>query len=167
MVRQDNMEWILASNSDEAASAAGFTRSPHLQAQQVLTDAAADLLMATGLSVAKEMGLAVTITIVDRAGQLLRFTRMSGAILVSVGMAQDKAYTAVSFGIPTHQWTDIIKDDPQLLRGIPPYPRLVILGGGYPISIDGILVGGIGVSGGHYLQDMEIAEKALAALARR
>lgn len=164
MVHRANMEWTLASNSSAPESAGNNDASQHLQVQRVLTDAAADLLVATAVSSAQELNLAVSIAVVDRAGQLLRFTRMSNAILVSVGMAQDKAYTAVSFGLPTHQWTDIIKDDPQLLRGIPPYPRLVILGGGCPINLNGELVGGIGVSGGHYLQDMEIAQKALAAL---
>jgi uncharacterized protein GlcG (DUF336 family) len=42
--------------------------------------------------------------------------------------------------------------------------RLVVFGGGYPIKIDGQLVGGIGVSGGHWKEDMQCAEAALAAL---
>jgi uncharacterized protein GlcG (DUF336 family) len=40
----------------------------------------------------------------------------------------------------------------------------VIFGGGYPLKIDGQIVGGIGVSGGHYSQDMEVAQAALAVL---
>jgi uncharacterized protein GlcG (DUF336 family) len=40
----------------------------------------------------------------------------------------------------------------------------VVFGGGYPIKIDGAIVGGIGVSGGHYEQDMKVAEAALKAL---
>jgi uncharacterized protein GlcG (DUF336 family) len=41
---------------------------------------------------------------------------------------------------------------------------LVIFGGGYPITIDGAVVGAIGVSGGHDSQDQEVAEAGLAVL---
>jgi len=42
--------------------------------------------------------------------------------------------------------------------------RLIVFGGGYPILIDNAVVGGIGVSGGHWSQDMDVAEAALAAI---
>ena len=89
---------------------------------------------------------------------------MDGAAQLSVDIAQDKAYTAISFSMPTHAWFDFIKNDPPLLHGIVKTPRLVVFGGGYPVEIDGKIVGGIGVSGGHYSQDMKVAEAALAAL---
>jgi uncharacterized protein GlcG (DUF336 family) len=82
-----------------------------------------------------------------------------------VQVAQDKAYTAVGFGIPTDGWHDFIKDDPPLALGAPSgIDRLVVFGGGYPISIGGKLVGGIGVSGGHYSQDMDVAQAGLSAI---
>jgi len=40
----------------------------------------------------------------------------------------------------------------------------VIFGGGYPIKVGDRIVGGIGVSGGHYTQDMAVARAALSAL---
>jgi uncharacterized protein GlcG (DUF336 family) len=43
-------------------------------------------------------------------------------------------------------------------------PRLVVFGGGFPVSVDGAVIGGIGVGGGRYEQDMKVAESALAAL---
>jgi uncharacterized protein GlcG (DUF336 family) len=42
--------------------------------------------------------------------------------------------------------------------------RLVTFGGGIPITIDGELVGGIGLAGGHWSDDMKIAQAGLAAL---
>ena len=114
---------------------------------------------------AVEIGVPMCIAVVDESGVLKAFSRMDGAALLSVDIAQDKAYTAVSFGIPTHGWFDFIKDDPPLLHGIVKTPRLIVFGGGYPISIDGAVVGGIGVSGGHYEQDMVVAQAGLAALA--
>lgn len=114
---------------------------------------------------AQAIGVPMVIAVCDEAGVLKAFSRMDGAALLSVDTASDKAYTAVSFGIATHEWFDFIKDDPPLLHGIVKTPRLVVFGGGYPIKVDGAIVGGVGVSGGHYHQDMQVAEAALAALA--
>jgi uncharacterized protein GlcG (DUF336 family) len=96
---------------------------------------------------------------------LKAFSRMDGAALLSVQVAQDKAYTAAGFGIPTDQWHEFIKNDPPLAAGATAgIDRLVVFGGGYPIKVADQVVGGIGVSGGHYSQDMEVAQAGLAAL---
>ncbi|MGH3184750.1 MAG: GlcG/HbpS family heme-binding protein, partial [Streptosporangiaceae bacterium] len=50
---------------------------------------------------AAEMGHPFVIAIVDDSGVLKAFSRMDGAPLLSVQVAQDKAYTAVGFGIAT------------------------------------------------------------------
>jgi uncharacterized protein GlcG (DUF336 family) len=69
-------------------------------------------------------------------------------------------------GNPPHGWHDVIKDDAPLAAGAPTgIDRLVIFGGGYPIQVDGAVVGAIGVSGGHCSLDQEVAEAGLAALA--
>jgi uncharacterized protein GlcG (DUF336 family) len=113
---------------------------------------------------AAEIGAPMVIAVVDESGVLKAFSRMDGAPLLSVEIAKDKAYTSVAFGIPTHEWFNFIKDDPPLLHGITKTPRLVVFGGGYPIREGGDLIGGIGVSGGHYTQDMQVAEAGAAAL---
>jgi uncharacterized protein GlcG (DUF336 family) len=121
-------------------------------------------LISAGEAAARDLGVPMVIAIVDESGVLKAMSRMDGAALLSVGLAQDKAYTAVSFGIATHEWFEFVKNDPPLLHGIIKTPRLVVFGGGYPIKVDGQVVGGIGVSGGHYEQDMKVASVALAAL---
>jgi uncharacterized protein GlcG (DUF336 family) len=130
-----------------------------------ITAEAAAKAIAAAEAKAVEIGTPMVIAICDESGVLKAFKRMDGAALLSVDIAQNKAYTAVSFGMATHSWFDFIKDDPPLLHGIVQTPRLVVFGGGYPINIDGGVVGGIGVSGGHYSQDMVVAEAGLAALA--
>ncbi len=132
--------------------------------RQTLTAEAAKKLVAAAEKKAEELKKPMVITVCDESGNLKEFTRMDNAPLLSVQIAQDKAYTAISFGIATHEWFEFIKDDPPLLAGIVHTPRLVVFGGGYPISIDGQVVGGIGVSGGHYSEDMQVAEAALKAL---
>jgi uncharacterized protein GlcG (DUF336 family) len=114
---------------------------------------------------AAEIDTPMDIAIVDDSGVLKAFSRRDGAPLLSIQIAQDKAYTAAGFGMPTHGWHDFIKDDPPLADGAPAgIDRLVIFGGGYPIEIDGQVVGAIGVSGGHYTQDQQVAEAGLQAL---
>lgn len=125
---------------------------------------AAQKLVQAAEKKAREIGVPMVIAICDESGVLKAFSRMDGAALLSVGIAQDKAYSAVSFGISTDAWFDFIKNDPPLLHGIVKTDRLTVFGGGYPVKHGDAVIGGIGVSGGHYHQDMEVAQAAIAAL---
>ena len=124
----------------------------------------AEKAVAAAAKKAAELNLRMCIAVCDESGDLKAFARMDGAPKLSIQIAQDKAYTAVSFSMPTHAWFDFIKDDPPLLHGITHTPRLIVFGGGFPIRLKGEMVGGIGLSGGHYSQDMECARAALAAI---
>lgn len=120
-------------------------------------------MIAAAENKAREIGVPMNIAVVDESGVLKAFSRMDGAPLLSVQIAQDKAYTAAGFGMPTHGWFDFIKDDPPLAAGAPAgIDRLVIFGGGYPIKSGDAVIGAIGASGGHYSQDMEVARAGLA-----
>ncbi len=115
---------------------------------------------------ATEIGVPMVIAVCDESGVLKAFSRMDGAALLSVQIAQDKAYTAVGFGMPSGGWHDFIKDDPPLAAGaLGGIDRVVIFGGGFPITVGDRIVGAIGVSGGHYSQDSEVAEAGLAVVA--
>jgi uncharacterized protein GlcG (DUF336 family) len=108
---------------------------------------------------ALSIGVPVCIAVADRSGALLAFARMDGAPQMSATIAQDKAYTVAAFaGLPTHQWYDLIKDDPPVLHGIVKTDRLIVFGGGVPIRSAGELAGTVGVSGGSSDQDRAIAE---------
>ena len=121
-------------------------------------------LIAAAEAKAKAMGHPFVIAVCDESGVLKAFSRMDGAALLSVQIAQDKAYTAVGFGLSTDGWHEFIKNDPPLAAGaVGGIDRLVVFGGGYPIKIGDAIVGAIGVSGGHYTQDMEVAKAGLAA----
>lgn len=132
--------------------------------RQSISSAAARTAIDAAEAKAREIGVPMVIAVCDEGGALKAFSRMDGAPLLSVDIARDKAYTAIAFGIPTHEWFNFIKDDAPLLHGITKVPRLIVFGGGYPIRVDGQIVGGIGVSGGHYTQDQQVAEAGLAAL---
>jgi uncharacterized protein GlcG (DUF336 family) len=133
--------------------------------QANVSSALARRLIESGRAHAAELGKAFTIAVCDASGVLKALERMDGAPLISIQIAQDKAYTAVGFGIPSAAWHDFIKDDPPLAAGAPSgIDRLVVFGGGIPITVDGAMVGAIGVSGGHYSEDVAVAEAGLAAI---
>ncbi|HET8842156.1 MAG TPA: heme-binding protein [Ktedonobacteraceae bacterium] len=129
-----------------------------------ITIEAAQRMITAARAKAAEMGRPMCIAVCDADGTLKAFSRMDGAPLLAVQIAQDKAYTAISFSMASHEWHDFIKDDPPLLHGIIKTDRLIVFGGGYPIMLGGEMIGGIGVSGGHYSHDMEVAQAGLEAL---
>ena len=137
----------------------------HVFTKQSVTTEAAHQVIAAAERKALEIGTPMVIAVVDESGVLKALSRMDGAALLSVQVAQDKAYTAAGFGLSTDQWHDFIKNDPPLAAGATDgISRLVVFGGGYPIKVGDQVVGGIGVSGGHYSQDMQVAQAGLAAL---
>ena len=114
---------------------------------------------------ARELGVAENVTILDDGGNLKAFRRMDGAPILCIEMAQNKAYTAL-FGVSTQDFFDFIQRDPSLLAGIPTLARVAAWGGGFPIKVDGEIVGAIGVSGAPAVQnDVDCASAALALVA--
>lgn len=121
-------------------------------------------LLDSAVAFAREKEETYCIAVVDASGVLKAFERMDGAPLLSIQVAQDKAYTAAGFGMPTDGWYDFIKDDGPLAIGAPSgIDRLVVFGGGIPIESGGRLIGAVGVSGGHYSQDQAVAQAAVDA----
>src|SRR6266487_4628224 len=85
---------------------------------------------------ARELGVAENIAILDDGGNLKAFSRMDGAPILCIEMAQNKAYTAL-FGVSTQDFFNFIQGDPSLLAGIPTLARVAAWGGGFPIKVDG------------------------------
>ena len=133
--------------------------------RMTLSAEAVKKMLAAAEAKAEEMKRPMCIAICDEGGNLKAFSRMDGAPMLSIQLAQDKAWTSVSFNVSTDRWFDFIKDDPPLLHGIVNHPRLVVFGGGFPVKVEKQVVGGIGVSGGHYKEDMEVAQAGLKAIA--
>ncbi|WP_096203145.1 GlcG/HbpS family heme-binding protein [Bacillus sp. FJAT-45350] len=132
--------------------------------KSILTHVAITSALDAAVQKADELGIKVCIAIVDDGGNLKGFIKMDGANLIPSQIAQDKAYTAAGFGLPTSDWYPKIKDKPALLHGIVHTDRMTIYGGGLPIYIEEDLVGGVGVSGGTGEQDIMCAEAALNIL---
>jgi len=122
----------------------------------------AQRMVAEAVRKAKELGVAENVAVLDDGGNLKAFSRMDGAPILSIEMAQNKAYTAL-FGVSTQDFFNFIQGDPSLLAGIPTLRRVAAYGGGFPIKVDGEIVGAIGVSGAPAVQnDVDCARAALA-----
>ena len=112
---------------------------------------------------AKELGCKQNVAVVDEGGNLKAFGRMDGAPLLGIEGCQRKAYTAL-FGFGTADFYNAIKGDQSLVVGLSHFSRATVVGGGLPITVDGEVIGGIGVGGGTVEQDIGCAQAGLKVL---
>jgi glc operon protein GlcG len=127
-----------------------------------LTAAGARLLIDAAVAEADGLGVAVVIAVVDRGGNPLALLRMDGAPLFSVEVAEKKAWTAAAGRGPTDAMREVFNADPTLIHALAPkVDRLMAVGGGAPVRVDGAVAGAVGVSGASEAQDQQIANAAV------
>lgn len=113
-------------------------------------------------NMANEIGVSMCIAIVDESGNLIAFDRMDGGKVTSITIAQDKAFTAAAARKATHEYNaacipgNLVFGIHTALGG-----RLCVVGGGLPVTVDGDVVGGIGLSSGTPQQDMQCAQAGI------
>jgi len=97
------------------------------------------------------------IAVVDDGGNLMALERLDGTFAAGANISIGKARTAVLFKRPTKAFEDIIKNGRTAMVALPD-AYFTPLQGGIPITIDGQIVGGVGVSGAaSAAQDEELA----------
>jgi uncharacterized protein GlcG (DUF336 family) len=120
---------------------------------------------------AREIGITETICVCDDGGHPIALHRMTGARLTGVEIAIAKAFTAAGHRRPTHRFNEppggpaLPGNEAFGIHAMHP-GKFAIFVGGFPVEVDGEVVGGIGVSGGSGEQDTQVAEAALEALRR-
>jgi glc operon protein GlcG len=117
---------------------------------------------------AEEMGVPMSITVVDEGGHLLGFARTDRGKAHNIPMAIAKARSAAFKQLPTGKTGTLgnpLDDHMAIALTLAGGPEnFVTFSGGFPILIEGQCVGGIGVSGGKGEQDDAVAEAGLDAL---
>ncbi|MFC7786843.1 MAG: GlcG/HbpS family heme-binding protein [Bacillota bacterium] len=117
----------------------------------------------------EEINVLETIAVVDDGGHVIALERMNGARITGPDIAIAKAFTAAGHKRSTH----LFNKEPngpvlpgneafgiqQMLPG-----KFAVFVGGFPIVVDGEVIGGIGVSGGNGEQDTAVGTAALKAL---
>ena len=121
--------------------------------------------IAAGERKALELKVPYNIAVVDAGGGLVAHVRMDGAWLGSVDIAIDKAWTARAFDMPTDALARLAQSGQQGF-GINTTNdcRVVIFGGGIPVKANGMVIGGVGASGGSVEQDTLVARAAVDGL---
>jgi len=102
----------------------------------------------------------VCIAILDDGGHLLHLARMDGATPANARIATEKGRTAAETRRSTANWQERVAKRTELLR----MPGVTPVQGGLPIVVDGICVGGVGISGVQSHEDEQIAAAGIKAL---
>ena len=111
---------------------------------------------------ANEIEIPMCIAVADDSGNLIAFERMDGGKAHSILVAQDKAYTSGAARKATHEY-NAVNTPGNLAFGIHTEAggRISTVGGGLPVMVDGVCIGGIGASSGTPQQDMEVSQAGL------
>ena len=109
-----------------------------------------------------EQDVPVAVTVIDIHGNIVLTHRMTGAPAFSLELSERKAYTSALVGMRT---ADLV---PLVQPGAALYPLLTVsggrysaMGGGVPLTSEGRVIAGVGVSGGTTQQDIAIVEAAM------
>jgi glc operon protein GlcG len=108
----------------------------------------------------------MAIAIVDTHGQLVYFHRADNTQTASIDVSQDKAVSAAMFRRPTKVMQDAIAGGGAGVRFLN-LRRASVVEGGLPLTVDGKIVGAIGVSGMASDQDGACAKAGVDALAAK
>src|SRR3954447_10147009 len=107
----------------------------------------------------------VAVTVIDIHGNGVLTHRMTGSPAFALDLAERKAYTSALVGLRTADPVPLVQP------GAPLYPLLAVsggrysaIGGGVPVTGEGQVIAGVGVSGGTVEQDVSIVEAAMVGL---
>jgi glc operon protein GlcG len=132
----------------------------HLRHLPSLTLDAAKAIAAAAEAFAVSRGWTVAMAVVDAAGGLLLFHILDDTQPGSQDIAVHKARTAARFKRPTKTLEETVAGGRIALLSL---PGVTSVEGGLPITVDGRVIGAIGVSGMQSSQDSQVAEAGLAA----
>jgi len=133
-----------------------------MDSKTVLSLADAKRIAAAAEAEAQLNGWRVVIAVVDDSGHLLYLERSHDTQFGSVETAIRKATAAVAFQRPTKASEDAVLNGRLIHLAL---PGVIPAEGGVPLEIDGVVVGGLGISGVRSFQDGQIAAAGAVALA--
>jgi uncharacterized protein GlcG (DUF336 family) len=137
--------------------------SAHTVTTTALTAAGARAMLDAGEAKAREIGVPQCLAVVDAGGRLMAFVRMDGARPASAEIAITKAVSAALRYRPTSEEAggDVAGGARLALAS---GGAITNIGGGFPIVVEGRVIGGVGASSGTVDEDSQCAQAALAAL---
>ena len=132
---------------------------PDYVATYRLTHEASLKMIQAGVAKANELGCKVSLAVVDQSCQLVAFLMMDGARHFSRRTTINKAITSASQRLPT----GYAPKDQELSMTVR-MGEFTNIEGGFPIAVQGQVIGAVAAGGAKIEQDVLVAKAALAAL---
>jgi uncharacterized protein GlcG (DUF336 family) len=130
---------------------------------QTLTLEEAHLILDAAQRKAEEIGVPEVLCVSDNAGYPIALRRLKDGKVTSVQIAINKAFTAACHRKPTHMYKNADPGEEAFGIFTQHGGRFTVFVGGFPIVVDGRVVGAIGGSGGNGEQDIAVGEAGIAA----
>lgn len=134
-----------------------------MDSKPILTLEVAKRIAASAEAEALRNAWKVVIAVVDDGGHLLYLQRSHDTQFGSVEMAISKAHAATAFQRPTKMSEDAVMSGRLIHLAL---PGVIPAEGGVPLLLNGMIVGGLGISGVRSPQDGLIAAAGAAVLAQ-
>ncbi len=139
--------------------------SAFVKSQSHITLIAAEAVLAAAVAHAESLGVAAVVVVTDAAGGVTSLARLDGAPPIAIRHALAKAASASGLKRSTDDFlAKRLTQDDVLWRAISGRRDAFVVQGGFPLTIDGRVVGAIGVATGAHEHDSEIAQAGVAAL---
>jgi uncharacterized protein GlcG (DUF336 family) len=113
---------------------------------------------------ARELGHTISVAVVDESGNLVFFSRGDTCSFITFETAKGKAAMAAGFRRPTKDYVPHAREDAAFWTGVGERLGMIVGPGGYPITREGVLVGGIGCGGALGEEDHLCAEAGAKAV---
>jgi uncharacterized protein GlcG (DUF336 family) len=140
----------------------GFAQAPSLP-EQLISLAEARVIMAGAIAAAVEKNARIGVVVLDTSGEMLAAEHMDGAPGRNIIFAQGKAFGSVMYRTTSRALSEIYKNRPDRYFGIMNTygNKIYMVEGGFPLVVDGKLVGAVGVAGSN--MDELYAQAGIAA----
>lgn len=111
---------------------------------------------------ANDLGVPMCVAVTDESGHLICFDRADGGKVSSISIAIDKAFTGAVARKGTHVYNELCQPGKGTFGiHVTNGGHFSIIGGGLPVTVDGSIVGGVGVSSGTADEDLVVARAAI------
>ena len=127
---------------------------------------AAKKVMAAAEAEAMKNNWPMAIVVLDSTGHIVMLQKLDNTQYGSIGVAEDKAHSALDFRRPSKVFEDLVAQGGLNLRLLALHGATP-LEGGVPVIVDGKIIGAIGVSGGASSQDGQVAKAGADAAAAK
>lgn len=113
---------------------------------------------------ARADGHTISVAVVDESGNLVHFSRGDDCGYITFETAKGKAVLCAGFRVPAKDLVSDAVSRAAFWASVSDKLGVVVTGGGYPLTLDGVLIGGVGCGGGHGPQDEDCARAAAEAV---